>query len=58
MKKLFVLLVALCALLMIAGCGGNKSGGSAAGKGTPKDTLVVATGVEPATIDPGVSMDV
>jgi peptide/nickel transport system substrate-binding protein len=57
MKKLFVLLVALCALLMIAGCGGNKSGGSA-GKGTPKDTLVVATGVEPATIDPGVSMDV
>ncbi len=55
LRKVLCMLTVLAAMLVISGCGGGKE--AAKSGGSPKDTLVVATGVEPATIDPGVTMD-
>ncbi len=54
--KLSVIVVSFMLAACLAGCGGSGSGGGSSNK-TPKDSLVIGTAYESATLDPAVSMD-
>lgn len=47
MKRLFLVVLAICGLLVLAGCGGNKT--------AEPNTLRYVLEAEPASIDPGIS---
>ena len=55
LKKLSLVVLAGLLAASLSGCGGSGSGGG--GAKTPKDTLVLGTAFESATLDPAVSMD-
>ena len=61
MKKLLkaMILGSMVGLAAIgfAGCGGSSSGSSSGGGSVPKDTIVVGMPVDPAALDPAVTMD-
>lgn len=55
-KKLSLVILAGLLAASLSGCGGSSGGGGGSAK-TPKDTLVLGTAFESATLDPAVSMD-